>query len=258
MRIRSWKALARGVVLESVRRKDLWVVAILGFIIMLSAGALGFFGFEGLESFAKDLATTVVGLFSTILAVLTACRLVPDEIRNRTLYPLIARPISRFDLLVGKFLGSVIVTSIAFLILCGLTALSLAMFHVHFEAIFAQYVIAKMLGLCVVCALSLCLSLFMTPNAAATMSFILAFGSTMIIRALTMAYESASPAMQPLFKVLNGILPQFGLFDLGSRAANSNWGPVPLWVLGFLLLYSVIYCGCMLTLAWTKFRRQAI
>lgn len=258
MRIRSWKALARGVVLESVRRKDLWVVAILGVIIMLSAGALGFFGFEGLESFAKDLATTVVGMFSTILAVLTACRLVPDEIRNRTLYPLIARPISRFDLLLGKYFGAVIVTSIAFLILCALTALSLTVFHVHFEVIFLQYVVAKLLGLCVVCAVSLSLSLFMTPNAAATMSCILAFGSTMLVRALTMAYEGASPALQPVFKVLNAVLPQFGLFDFGSRAANSNWGPVPLWVIGILAAYAIVYSGCMLALAWSKFRRQAI
>lgn len=39
MKFSVWAALARGVVLESVRRKDLWVVAILGFVIMLAAGA---------------------------------------------------------------------------------------------------------------------------------------------------------------------------------------------------------------------------
>ena len=52
MNPRAWVTLARGVLLESVRRKDLWVVAILGFLIMASAGALGFFGMRGLETFA--------------------------------------------------------------------------------------------------------------------------------------------------------------------------------------------------------------
>ena len=85
MRLRAYKALARGVILEALRRKDLWVVAILGFLIISAAGALGFFGIEGLEVFAKDLAVTVLGLFSTIVAVLTASRLLPDEIRQRTL-----------------------------------------------------------------------------------------------------------------------------------------------------------------------------
>src|SRR5690349_3337416 len=58
MKFRVYKALARGVVLESVRRKDLWVVAILGFLILIASGALGFFGVEGLQSFAKDLAAS--------------------------------------------------------------------------------------------------------------------------------------------------------------------------------------------------------
>jgi ABC-type transport system involved in multi-copper enzyme maturation permease subunit len=120
------------VVLESVRRKDLWVVAILGFLIVSAAGALGFFGIEGLEIFAKDLAVTVLGMFSTIVAVLTSSRMLPDEIRQRTLYPLLARPISRFDLLIGKLLGSILVSWIAFLMLAGLTAAALVSFGVGF------------------------------------------------------------------------------------------------------------------------------
>ena len=104
-RTRLWLSLARAVILESLRRKDLYVVGILGFLLMVSAGTLGFFGLQGLETFAKDLATTVLGLFSTIVAVLTGSRLMPDEIRNRTLYPLLARPMSRFDLIMGKFLA---------------------------------------------------------------------------------------------------------------------------------------------------------
>lgn len=42
-------ALSRGVLLESVRRKDLWVVAILGGLIICAAGTLGFFGLQGLQ-----------------------------------------------------------------------------------------------------------------------------------------------------------------------------------------------------------------
>ncbi|MBL8088018.1 MAG: ABC transporter permease subunit [Chthonomonas sp.] len=258
MKFQVWWALARAVILESIRRKDLWVVAILGFLIMLSAGALGFFGLNGLEAFAKDLAATVLGLFSTIIGILTASRLMPEEIKNRTLYPLIARPISRLDLLIGKLVGAICVTWISFLILAGLTAISLAMFHVHFEPVMAQFVLCKVLGLSIVCAVSLSLSLFMTPAAAATMSFILAFGSSMLTRAFTMAYDFSPPAMQGLFKVMNAALPQYGLFDLGSRAANAHWGPVPLWVVGTLFAYALVYSAAMVTLGWVKFRKQAV
>ena len=149
-------------------------------------------------------------------------------------------------------------TWIAFGILAVLTGLALALFGVRFEAVMGQYLLLKSLGLAVVCAVSLCLSMVMTPSAAATMGFVLAFGTTMIVRALTMAYETASPAMQWLFKLVNAALPQYGLFDMGSRAANSGWGPVPLWVVGALLGYAVCYSSAMLALAWLKFRRQVV
>lgn len=257
-RIAVWRALARGVVLESLRRKDLYVVAILGFLVMLSAGALGFFGLNGLEAFVKDLATTVLGMFSTIAAILVSSRLMPDEIKHRTLYPLLGRPISRFDLVMGKFIGAVTVTWIAFGILAVLTGVALTIFGVHFELVMAQYLLLKMIGLAVVCSVSIALSTIMTPSAAATMGFVLAFGSTLIVRALTMGYETAAPAMQVIFKIVNAALPQYGLFDVGSRAANTGWGPAPMWVVGALVLYAFAYCALMLSLAWAKFRKQAL
>ncbi|MBL8060977.1 MAG: ABC transporter permease [Chthonomonas sp.] len=253
-----WRALARGVLLESIRRKDLWVVAILGFIIVCSAGALGFFGMSGLESFAKDLAASVLGGFSTILAIVTTGRLMPEETKNRTLYPLVARPISRFDLLFGKFLGGVAVAWISFLILCALTALALSIFGVKMEPIMLQYVMLKMMGLVVVCAVSLMLSTLMTPSAAVTMSFVILFGSSMLSRGLLMAFSTADPGVAPFYRVINGVLPQVSLFDIGGRAANTNWRLVPLWVIGALATYMVLYSAAMLSLSWAKFRRQAL
>lgn len=258
MKFRIYKALARGVLLETIRRKDLWVVAILGFIIMVAAGGLGLYGMQGLESFAKDLAVSVLGLFTTILAVLNSSRLLPEEIKQRTLYPLLARPISRMDLLIGKYVGAVLATWIAFGILATTTALALIIFGVHFELIMLQYLIAKMLGLAILCAVTLTLSLYLTPAAAATMSFILAFGSTMIVRALVMANDGASPAMTWVYKGVNAFIPQYGLFDFGGRVANIGWAPVPLWVMGALFAYAVVYCAASLTAAWAGFRNKAV
>lgn len=258
MKTRVWWALARGVLLEALRRKDLWVVAILGMLIMAASGALGFFGMDGLQTFAKDLAVTVLGLFSTVIAVLTTARLLPDEIRNRTLYPLLARPISRFHLLTGKLLGAVLATWLAFGILLVLTSVALLVFGVQFEAIMIQYALLKVIGLAVLCSVTLTLSAYMTPAAAATLSFVVAFGSGMIVRALAMANETSSPAMQYVFKVLNAALPQYTLFDIGPRVANDNWAPVPFWVGFALLSYGIAYGGGMLLLAWSRFRKQAV
>lgn len=253
-----WKALARSVILESIRRKDLWVIAILSFLILISAGALGFFGFSGLQSFAKDLAVNVLGGMTAIVAVLTSCRVIPEEIKNRTLYPLLARPITRLDLLIGKWLGAIAVSWLSFIILASVTALALTFFGVQFELIMVQYAIAKMMGLVVVCSVGVMLSAYMTPSAAATMSFIVCFGSNMIVRSLTMASSNQPPEMITFFQVINASIPQVGLFDFGSRVANSGWSTVPAWVMGSLVGYMIAYSVAMLILTWAKFQRQAL
>jgi len=258
MKLTVYKALARGVVLESLRRKDLWVVAILGFLILVGSSAVGFFGVKGLQVFVKDLAVTVLGAFSAIVAILTSTRMLPEEIKQRTLYPLLSRPISRLDLLIGKLLGAILVTWIAFAILAALTAIALVGFHVRFEPIMLQYVLAKMMGLALMCSLGMTLSVYMTPSAAATTGFIFTFGASILVRGLTSAYDSATPAVQFVFKFINALMPQFTLFDLGGRAANVGWGPVPLWVMGFLLGYFLLYSSGLTALAWARFQRRAI
>jgi hypothetical protein len=77
-------------------------------------------------------------------------------------------------------------------------------------------------------------------------------------RGMMMAYPGASPAMKPVLKFATVLFPQFSLFDLGSRVANLNWAPVPIWVVIFLFGYMVFYSGGFVSLAWLKFRRQAV
>lgn len=257
-RFRIYSSLARGVLIESRRRKDPWVVAILSFVIMIAAGALGLYGLQGLESFAKDLAVSVLGVFGTILAVLFSSRVLPEEIKQRTLYPLLARPISRMDFLIGKTLGAVLATWQSFLLLFAVTIATLAIFGVHFDFLIVQYLIAKLIGLSLLSCVTVLLTVYMTPAAAATMSFVLAFGSTMITRALTMSYMGTSGPVQVLYRLTNAAMPQYGLFDFGGRVANIAWSPVPMWVMGSLLLYALMYSAGAITLAWAGFRKRAL
>lgn len=257
MKIRIWFALAKSVVLECIRKKDIWVVVIIGLLIVLAASLLGMFGFSGLEVFAKDLAATVLSAASAIVAILVSARMLPDEIRYRTLYPLLARPISRFDLFFGKLLGSVLVTWIAFGALCTVIAFALLLFGVKFEPIMIEYVFLKAIGLALMCAVTMTLSMFMTQPAAASVSFILAFGSAMFIRSLTMAY-AASGGGKAIFATVNALLPQYGLFDISGRAAASGYGLVPLWAVGALLVYAILYGGAMIYLGCRRFDKKAI
>src|SRR5689334_4318119 len=129
-RVRIWLALAYASVLESIRRKDLYVAGILSLLMIITASTMGTFGVQGLEVFLTDAALTVVNLVSMLLAILFAARQLPEEISRRTVYPLLARPISRGDLIIGKWLGAFLLSALALILFCCVAVGALLFYHI--------------------------------------------------------------------------------------------------------------------------------
>jgi Cu-processing system permease protein len=252
-----WGALASASILESVRRKDLWVAVILSVLMIGAAGMLGRFGVKGLETFLKSAALTVVNLLSVVLAVIFTARQIPEEVSRRTVYPLLARPISRFDLLFGKFLGAYALSLLGLLLFALIAFGALTWFGLGVGMIFWQYLFLRAVVLGVVCAVTISLSIFMTPQAAITVSLLLSMISQTFSSAV-MLLESDSQQAGKLF--LHGTyfaLPQFNLFDLSSRV-SFGWNTIPTVTVVQLLVYALLHTAFWLMLGATRFKRQAL
>ena len=252
-----WGALAHASVLESVRRKDIYVALILCVLLFGVASTVGSFGVKGLERFYKDVALTVIGMLSTVIAVLFSARQIAEEVSRRTVYPLLARPISRADLVIGKFLGAYALSVAALLLFGGVCALCLGVYNVSLGLIFLQYLLLRAFALGILCAMTLMLSLFMTPQATTTIALLLAVGSATLAGAIKLVYPGSVGAQQKLLALIYYVIPQLNLFDMGNKVA-SGWALVPLWTIGFLFLYATMYCVLFLFIGTLRFQRQAL
>jgi ABC-type transport system involved in multi-copper enzyme maturation permease subunit len=210
------RALMTAGLLETLRRKDLYVVLILTLLLTLGASAFRAFGVQGLEIFVKDVALTAIGVMTTILTVLIAARQIPEEMQRRTIYPLMARPITRGQLLLGKWATATMTASLCFVSLALTTLGLLLTLGVGVKPIFVQYVILKLLGIGWLCAMVLALSLYMTPAANVTLSLILAFGSGLFGRLLLMAHWEHDLSALWL-NLLYGVLPHYDYFDMSKK-----------------------------------------
>ncbi|MCX7925267.1 MAG: ABC transporter permease, partial [Fimbriimonadales bacterium] len=155
------RALMTAGLLETLRRKDLYVVLILTVLLTLGASAFRVFGVQGLEIFVKDVAFTAIGVMTTVLTVLIAARQLPEEMQRRTIYPLMARPITRGQLLLGKWATAFFTAGLCFVVLALITLGLLASLGVGVKPIFVQYVLLKLLGIGWLCAMVIALSLYL-------------------------------------------------------------------------------------------------
>ncbi len=106
-RFRHILIIARGVGLELLRRRDLVVLGVFAVLLLGFLAVARTVGFENpaTGTFVLNLALTVAVGLGQVVALVTTARQMPDEFEHRTIYPLLARPVRRRDLLLGKWLA---------------------------------------------------------------------------------------------------------------------------------------------------------
>ncbi len=257
VRLRAVTAVAALSILEALRRKDLYVMAILCGLMIIAGRVFAAVGLWGLETVIKDLTFGAVSLCSVILGILLAARQVPEEISRRTLYPLLARPIGRAEMLLGKFLGTLAMSWVALLLASGVAVLSMLTMRFHLGPIVVQYIVLRALALAPITALSMCMSLYLTPSAAVLVSALLTLGSATLARVSSLVGDDIGPAGKAALRAFEWCWPRLDLFDLGKKAAF-GWPPVAGWVILSMALYALIYTALPFAAAVVRFRRMAL
>jgi ABC-type transport system involved in multi-copper enzyme maturation permease subunit len=204
-----------------------------------------------------DVSLSIINVFTIIITVLVSARQLPYEIEHRTLYPMLAKPLGRFQFLVGKFMGIMAMATITLLIFFAVAGLVFIMFGIPLKGVFFQSVYFRWMSLFVISSMTLFLSLVFTHAANVTICLLLTMGASMFARTLVLVHNSVGPLHQKLVTAAYWIFPHLDVFDLSKRVVQ-GWPPVPAWTAGAITLYAFIYTAIFLSLAYLRFRRKPL
>jgi len=255
---RQLSALAGLSVLELYRRKDLIVVLVFSLVILLPLAFFTPFGVSGASRYMNELALLLVWLFSAVIGLGVSSRLFPPEFESRTLYPLLAKPVGRGPLLVGKYLGALAASVSALAVFYVAYGLLVGIRQgVWFPAIFFQAFVLHTGFMVVVTALGLLGSLVLTPAANLTMCGLLVAGMLLFGQRLP-ALIAAQPAPGKwVLAAIHWVGPHLEFFDLRQRVIH-DWPRVSWGVCVAVSAYALCYAAACLTLAGCVFRRKKI
>ena len=251
-------AVAEVVIRELIRRKDFYVLFVLTAAITLLMGSITFFNEDDIARYVKEICLLLIWLATLVIAVTTAGRQLPAEKESRTIFPLLAKPISRTEVLLGKFLGcwlAVGITLIVFYVFFGV--ISVAREHELPVINYVQSIWLHWMMLGIVAAAALLGSLVMTS--AANMSIVLlgVIGIWTVGEYLNQfAAKSGGVIGWVTYAVYFGI-PHLEIFDIRERIIH-GWDPVPWDAVGLASLYALFYMACLLAAASILFRRKPL
>ncbi len=246
--------ISQVTILESFRRKDPYVVLILGFAIVLGAAMFNQFGMEGLEKFVKDVALTVTNVLCTVICVVASARQFPAEFANRTLYPLAAKPVSRTSIFLGKYMGVAVMSSAVVLLFWAELLVLFTLFGITGGAIFFQALYLRLLSMWLISALVLAASLFLTHGSNVTVSLLLCLAMSTFANTILTVHSELDGFLRKVSEILYWVVPHLELFDLSKKVIH-EWPAIPPVVLVALTAYALLYTGLFIALGCWRFRR---
>ena len=99
--------IAANVFKESVRDKVLYSIVLFAVLLIAASLLLGQLTAGQEVKIIKDLGLAAISLFGLFIAIFIGIGLVSKEVERRSIYALLAKPMSRAELILGKYLGLV-------------------------------------------------------------------------------------------------------------------------------------------------------
>jgi len=252
-------ALASVVIRELYRRKDFYVLFVLSALITIAAGSVNFFNDSSIVRYLKDICLLLIWLSTLIIAVVTTARQIPAEKENRTIFPLLAKPVSRAQLVIGKFLGCWLATGMALLVFYVFFVIVTGARDHHWQVgAYLKTMGLQWMMLGVVVAMTLLGSvLFSAVSATATICVIVVGGILFLGEHLVKIALRQSEPLNTILYTLYFCIPHLELFDLRQQLVNDQMMPGMLDC-GLAALYAVAYIAVILVLTWLRFRRSSL
>jgi ABC-type Na+ efflux pump permease subunit len=114
--------IAVNTLTEAVRQKVFILFLLIGLVFIASAVFFAQFTFGEQMKFIKDTCLGVISVITTLIAIVGTAQLLPSEVENRTIYTILAKPVRRFEFLLGKFCGGLLLLLLSMAAMCILFA----------------------------------------------------------------------------------------------------------------------------------------
>ena len=119
-------AITGNTLTELTRLKVFYVLLLFALVLIGNSIFMAQFTFQQEFQVLKDIGLGAMSLFTSLLAIVATARLLPQDIEDRTVYTILAKPVTRFEYLAGKLAGVLLLLAISLLVMGALFFLVLS------------------------------------------------------------------------------------------------------------------------------------
>ena len=255
--MRNIRAVAVNTFREAVRDRVLYNLVFFALLMMGAAILVGQISIGIVQDVIISLGLSAISVIGIFIAVFLGVALVSKEMDKRTLYALLAKPVKRWEFLLGKFFGLVMTLTVnTAAMAAGLYAALWTVKHplASSDAYILVAVYLILLKLAVIVALALLFSCFTTPFLAILFTAGLYAAGLFASELRTVQAVKLDPSAFALMRGLSYLLPNFQNFNVMGAVVHGRG--VPGAFVWQATLYAIVYTAIVLTGAAIVFSRR--
>jgi hypothetical protein len=123
--LRRINAITVNTLTELTRLKVFYFLLVFAVLLIGSSMFMAQLTFQQEFQILKDVSLGAMSIFTSLLAIVATARLIPQDIEDRTVYTILAKPVPRFEYVLGKIagvllllaIGTVVMSAVFFLVL---------------------------------------------------------------------------------------------------------------------------------------------
>lgn len=239
---------------EAVKDKVLY--ALLFFALLMIGGSLilGTLSVGEHIKILKDFGLASISIFGTLIAIFVGVGLVYKEIERKTVYSLLAKPISRSEFVLGKYVGLLFTVAVEVAVMAGLL---LALVYVYQGTAATHLLIAVFLTtieIMVMMAVALFFSSFSTPILSGMFTLAVYLIGHLSADLLTFGEKIHDAKTLAVTRLIYYLAPNLETFNV--RASVVHGEAVGWEYVLYATAYGLVYVGALLCLTALIFSRR--
>jgi Cu-processing system permease protein len=265
--VRPVALIAVNVFRESVRDKVLYNLVAFAILLIGASYLIGQLTAGQDVKIIKDLGLAATSVFGLFIAIFIGIGLVSKEVEKRSIYSLLAKPISRPQLVLGKYAGLLLTLAV------NLAVMAVALYAVlaymgwgasprvsqawerpAADPLLLGAFVLTFVELAIVTAIALFFSTFSTPLLSAALTFGLFVAGRFSVDLRNFDQAVDSPVAAGIARALYWVLPNLASFDVRAQVVHGQ--PVSAGYLALMTGYGALYIAALIVAATVVFSRR--
>jgi ABC-type transport system involved in multi-copper enzyme maturation permease subunit len=250
-------SIARHTLKESVRERVLYNLLVFALLMFGAAILVGSVSVGIEHIIIVNLGLSSMNVFGLMMAIFIGITLVWKEIDRRTIFSIMAKPVRRWEFILGKFAGLMLTLTVNTAVMTAGFFLALLYAKRTLAAgdlIVFQAIYFILLQLALVVGLALFFSCTYSPVLSAVFTFALYVIGNLLADIRWFGEETGSVLVTSITSVIYYLLPNFANFHVISQTAHGQ--AVPGYLLVSNTLYALLYLAVLLSGAILVFERR--